>query len=182
MKRLLHVCCANCLADSFEALSGDGAEPVLFFGNPNIHPLVEFRRRRKSVRLLAGRLGAPLEESPYGLESFLERIGGRRRREDGRCGACYAMRMEAAAAKAREVGAESLTTTLLVSRAQDREAVVDAGRRAAEACGVRFESPDVRHLHGADGARPADLALYRQAYCGCVFSEEERFRDTARGT
>ncbi len=181
MKRLLHVCCANCLSDVAGALGGEGVELVLLFANPNIHPLVEFRKRRKSVRLLAGRLGLALKEEPYGLHEFLEAIGASRRREDGRCRACYAMRLGKAATRARELGAEAFTTTLLVSRQQDREAIVEAGERAALEQGVRFESTDLRELHGKDEARPRDLKLYRQGYCGCVFSEEERFRETTRG-
>lgn len=82
---------------------------------------------------------------------------------------------------AREIGADVFTTTLLVSREQDREAVVAAGEHAARAHGVAFEAPDLRHLHGTDAGRPKDLKLYRQGYCGCVFSEEERFRETSRG-
>ena len=179
--RLVHVCCANCLSDVAGALSEEGVELALYFANPNIHPLVEFRRRRKSVRLLAGRLGLGLEEEPYGLREFLAELGGAWRREDGRCRICYRVRLMRAAARARELGAGSFTTTLLVSREQDREAVVDSGERAAREHGVRFDSPDLRDLHGRDLARPRDLKLYRQGYCGCVFSEEERFRETTRG-
>ena len=181
MKRLLHVCCANCLSDAVGALTEDDSEIVLYFENPNIHPLVEWRRRRKSVKLLAKRLGVALEEEPYGLHEFLAWVGKLNRREDGRCRMCYSMRLGKAALRAVELGADVFTTTLLVSHQQDRDAVVEAGERAAREHGVRFESPDLRELHGTDGARPRDLNLYKQSYCGCVFSEEERFGDTTRG-
>ncbi len=181
MKRLLHVCCANCLSDVHEALARDGGELTLLFANPNVHPLVEFRRRRKSVRLLAGRLGLHLDEEPYGLYDFLEAVGERRRSEDGRCRVCYRLRLGTAARRAAELGADAFTTTLLVSRHQDRDAIVEAGEEAARRHGVAFETPDLRDLHGSDLARPRDLKLYRQSYCGCVFSEEERFRETSRG-
>ena len=91
------------------------------------------------------------------------------------------MRLRRAAGRAREKGAEAFTTTLLVSRQQDRAGVVEAGEAAAREFGVAFEAPDLRGLHGTDAARPRDLKLYRQGYCGCVFSEEERFRDSTRG-
>ena len=181
MTRLLHVCCANCLSDVVEEFRKDGAELVLLFANPNIHPLVEFRRRLKSTRLLARRLGLRLEEDAYGLGAFLGALGNRTRREDGRCRTCYAMRLERAAELSRALGARSFSTTLLSSPDQDREALLEAGELAARKWGVAFESPDLRRLHGSDGARPRDLKLYRQSYCGCVFSEEERFRDTSRG-
>ena len=183
MKKLLHVCCANCLSDVIGALRGDGDEVVLLFANPNIHPLVEFRRRRKSVRLLAARLGLELEEDPYGLFEFLEAVRGEEREGEGgaRCRICYGMRLGRAAERAKDLGADAFTSTLLVSRQQDRASVVEAGRAAADEWGVPFEAADLRELHGTDRARPRDLKLYRQGYCGCVFSEEERFRDSSRG-
>ncbi len=181
MRRLLHVCCANCLSDVAGALTEDGSELVLLFSNPNIHPLVEFRKRRKSVRLLAERLGLRLEEDPYGLGGFMEGLGGRFRREDGRCRVCYKMRLSRAAEVARGLGCDSFTTTLLVSRHQDADTLLEVGAAAAESEGVRFDASDLRHLFGTDSARPRDLKLYKQGYCGCVFSEEERFRGTGRG-
>lgn len=181
MKRLLHVCCANCLSDVAGALTEDGAGPILLFSNPNIHPLVEFRKRRKSVRLLAARLGLELKEDAYGLHEFIERLDGRLRREDGRCRVCYEMRLSRAAQVARELGCDTFTTTLLVSRHQDGDLLREVGEAAGEAEGVRFEAPELRHLFGMDSARPRDLKLYKQSYCGCVFSEEERFGGTRRG-
>jgi len=183
MKKLLHVCCANCLADVIDTLRGDGDEVVLLFANPNIHPLVEFRRRRKSVRLLAGRLELALEEDPYGLFDFLDAVKGEERNGSGgaRCRICYGMRLDRTAQRAKEIGADAFTSTLLVSRQQDRASVVEAGRAAAGEWGVPFEAPDLRELHGTDGALPRDLKLYKQGYCGCIFSEEERFRDSSRG-
>lgn len=181
MTKLLHVCCANCLSDCVNAFRRDGSELVLLFANPNIHPLVEYRRRLKSVRLLAARLGLRLEEDPYGLREFLEALGPRTHREDGRCRVCYRMRLVRAAQLACALGAESFSTTLLVSHQQDRDALLEVGRATSEEFGVTFESPDLRDLQGRDEARPQDLKLYRQSYCGCIFSEEERFRDTSRG-
>ena len=157
MTRLLHVCCANCLSDVVEEFVRDGAELVLLFANPNIHPLVEFRRRLKSVRLLAQRLGLRLEEDAYGLRAFLGALGDQTRREDGRCRTCYAMRLARAAEVSRGLGAERFSTTLLASPDQDREALLEAGELATRKWGVTFESPDLRHLHGRDGARPRDL-------------------------
>ena len=181
MKKLLHVCCANCLSDVVGELTKDGTELVLLFSNPNIHPLVEFRKRRKSVRLMAKRLDLQLKEDDYGLDEFIESLGGHFRPKGDRCGVCYALRLGRAARRARELGCDSFTTTLLVSHHQDTALLVEAGNAAAEVEGVPFEVLDLKHLFGTDGARPKDLKLYRQGYCGCVFSEEERFRETARG-
>jgi predicted adenine nucleotide alpha hydrolase (AANH) superfamily ATPase len=142
---------------------------------------VEFRKRRKSVRLLAERLGLRLEEDDYGLDEFIESLGGHVRPKADRCGVCYALRLGRAARRAKELGCDSFTTTLLVSHHQDTELLVKTGKAAAEVEGVPFEVLDLRNLFGTDGARPKDLKLYRQGYCGCVFSEEERFAETARG-
>jgi predicted adenine nucleotide alpha hydrolase (AANH) superfamily ATPase len=181
MKRLLHVCCANCLSDIVKEIGSDGAEIVLYFANPNIHPLVEFRKRRKSVRLLAERLGLRLVEEPYGLHTYLDAVAWAEGDPSARCATCYRLRLGAAAKMAATLGASSFTTTLLVSRQQDRNAIVRAGGEAASDAGVGFDSPDLRSMHGCDAARPKDLKLYKQSYCGCVFSEEERFRDSTRG-
>ena len=122
-----------------------------------------------------------MREDPYGLSEFLAGLKGRFGRDEGRCRVCYEMRLARAADLARELGCGSFTTTLLVSHHQDSGLLREVGERVAEAAGVRFEAPELRHLFKADLARPRDLKLHRQLYCGCVFSEEERFRGTNRG-
>ncbi len=177
--RVVHACCAPCLSAMLEELRGEGAVPTAYFYNPNIHPLLEFRRRLKACQVLAERERLPLVAcGDYGLDAFLDAIGERRARPQ-RCRVCYAMRLEATARHAAEGGFAVFTSTLLVSPQQDRDAIVELGHAAAARFGVAFDDTDRRHLHDAGVERARRLQLYRQQYCGCIWSEFERYRDTA---
>jgi len=113
----------------------------------------------------------------YGLEEFLDAVGAERARP-GRCRVCYALRLEATARYAAEHGFATFTSTLLVSPMQDRETVCQLGHEAARRHGVAFDDTDRRALHDLGLERARQLQLYRQQYCGCIFSEHERYRDT----
>ncbi|HUT36801.1 MAG TPA: epoxyqueuosine reductase QueH [Planctomycetota bacterium] len=176
---LIHACCAPCLCALLDELREDGVVPTALFCNPNIHPLIEFRRRLKACQVLADRERLPLVAcDAYGLESFLDAIGARRARPE-RCHACYAMRLDATARYAAEHGFPRFTSTLLVSPQQDRDALCTLGHAAAGRYGVAFDDTDRRHLHDRGMEQARRLQLYRQQYCGCIFSEHERYRDTA---
>ncbi len=179
---LLHVCCAPCLATALATIRGGGAEGLpplagVFFYNPNIHPLLEFRRRVKALRLYLERDPLPAEiDDEYGLSRYLETVNWRGKRAE-RCAACYAVRLGKTAERAKALGLRGFTTTLLASREQDRDCVRAIGEEAAARHGVRFFPADLRRL-------PPDekrlRGIYKQQYCGCVFSEEERYRDTGK--
>lgn len=175
----LHVCCAPCLAMALATLrADDGAEPAgIIFYNPNIHPLLEFRRRVKALRVYLERdpLSSEIDDS-YGLRTFLEQVAsepGLARRE--RCRRCYRLRLERTAELCEGMGVEAFSTTLLASREQDRDLVADAGEEAARKRGLTFIRKDLRRVLPDEKAL---RGIYKQQYCGCVFSEEERFRDT----
>ena len=103
-----------------------------WFHNPNIHPFMEFRRRLKAVRVLADQERFPVVvDEAYGLTDYLDAIGDRRERP-ARCHACYAMRLEAAAAYAAAHGFAAFTSTLLISPQQDRQAICTLGHTAGE--------------------------------------------------
>ena len=175
---LLHVCCANCLADVLPAVTGEKRELAIHFYNPNIQPLIEYRRRRKSALLLADKLGLKVIDSPPANVhpgEFL--LGSDWRAEQGkRCFSCYRMRLERTAAAAKANGFSAFTTTLLASTEQSHESVLKAGLEAAEHVGVRFLEGDWRELHGKAGGLPKGFSTYKQQYCGCIFSEYERFQ------
>ena len=178
---LLHVCCAPCLAAAREI--PPGAAPGvsrLFFYNPNIHPLLEFRRRETALRVYLERDPLPAEiVSEYGLALFLKSVlvQGEAPERRRRCSACYRLRLDKTAETARLMGLSSFSTTLLASREQDRELVAEIGAEAAARHGTRFVKADFGGLI----PDPARLkGVYRQQYCGCVFSEEERYRDGNR--
>ena len=183
----LHVCCAPCLATALETLrhedSGGRFPPVgrIFFYNPNIHPLLEFRRRVKALRVYLERdpVSAEIDEQ-YGLRDFLSRMAeavreGADRRE--RCRRCYEMRLGRAAGRAGESGFGAFSTTLLASREQDRDMVAEVGREAAKRAGIAFVEGDLRRFVPDEKLL---RGIYKQQYCGCVFSEEERYRNTGK--
>jgi len=176
---LVHACCAACLCALLGELRARQAAFTAYFHNPNIHPLIEFRRRLKAVQVLADRERFPLlADEAYGLEPFLDAIGAQRARPE-RCRVCYALRLEAAAGAAAGHGFPIFTSTLLVSPQQDREAICELGHAAARRHGVAFDDADRRSLHEAGLALARHLQLYRQQYCGCIFSEYDRYLNTA---
>jgi predicted adenine nucleotide alpha hydrolase (AANH) superfamily ATPase len=180
MKLLAHVCCAPCwlaCAPAWDDLVGPDGRWQAFFYNPNVQPFVEFRRRLKACRVLAHDLNLPLVfDAEYGLSRFLDEVDWRR---TNRCPDCYRLRLRETAERARRDGFDHFTTTLLASAQQSREAIVAIGRKLAEETGVAFLEGDWRAL-AADGHEEARRrSIYRQQYCGCVFSEHERYRDTA---
>lgn len=183
LKLLLHVCCALCASKALTALRRDesGAVDVtLYWDNPNIHPLVEWRRRLKAVRMLAEREKLPLLESGtggdsgYGLTPFCRAIRDAEQRP-ARCAVCYAMRMDATAAAAKAAGFDAFSTTLLTSPQQDHARLRAAAESAAARSGVAFFYRDWRQK--PENRQMTNL-LYRQQYCGCAWSECERYAPT----
>jgi predicted adenine nucleotide alpha hydrolase (AANH) superfamily ATPase len=179
MRLLIHVCCAPCLIGPLEALRQEGAQVSGFFYNPNIHPFLEFRKRVKALRVFSEKDDVPLEiVEEYGLEMFIRDVYRPERRE--RCRACHFLRLRRTAERAKEMGLDAFTTTLLGSPHQDHELLRESGERAAEAVGVSFLYRDFRPLHERSLEAARKRQLYLQPYCGCCFSEYERFRDTGK--
>ena len=173
---LVHVCCGPCYLALAGALAEEGYAPTGYFYNPNVHPLIEFRRRLKAARLAAAAVKSEMVYEPrYGLKLFLERVDAT---SGDRCSRCYRLRLDEAARKAREMGFERFTTTLLTSPHQDVGLIEAIGRAAACEAGVEFVGGDRRGLHEEGALLAKRRSLYRQQYCGCVFSEYERFITT----
>jgi hypothetical protein len=174
---LVHACCGECAAAVLEPLRR-GTPFTLFFYNPNVMPLLEFRRRAKSLQVLADaeRLDL-LVDLRYDPKGFLGSVPWDR---PARCEACYRLRLAETARVAADRGFEAITTTLLVSVHQDHEAVRRIGEEAAEARGLRFHYEDWRPLAERGPREARRRNLYRQQYCGCLFSEQERFAPTRR--
>ena len=173
MTVLLHLCCGPCTIFPLTALRAQGRSVQGYFYNPNIHPFREFRQRIASLEDLALRTSLPVEyEREYGLREYLRKVVFH---EEERCLLCYRMRLEATAKKARELGAEGFSTTLLYSRYQRHEAIRALGEELAEQYGVAFLYEDFRTgwQKGIDAS--LEMGLYRQPYCGCIYSEQERY-------
>jgi len=178
MRILLHICCAACAIGAHRELTAHGHEVCGLFYNPNIHPLIEFRRRLKSLKVLQESLPLPVVYvEHYGLREYLDRVDWR---GPARCADCYRLRLDRTAAEARARGFEAISTTLLTSGHQDHDLVRSIGAECAQARGVRFFYQDWRSLAEENRRWAGELRLYRQQYCGCVFSEYDRFKDTTR--
>ena len=170
---LLHTCCAPCSVYCVSSLREVGIEPVSFWFNPNIHPYQEYRARRDTLISYAEAIGLELlVRENYGLRTFVEAVGGDL---DHRCGYCYTCRLEETARYAAEHGFTAFSTTLLVSPYQDHEGICRAARQLAERYGVPFLYRDFRPGFRRGQAEARERGLYMQKYCGCVFSEEERY-------
>lgn len=158
------------LHDSF----GEQIDIRGFFYNPNIHPLLEFRKRLKSVLVLNERLKLPLDMvDAYDPSVFLKDVWNQG--APNRCERCYIQRLDATAAAAVKAGYPCFSSTLCVSTQQSHDAIKRAGERAAQKHGITFIYEDLRIW---SEKTPRRSGIYRQQYCGCLFSEQERFANT----
>ncbi len=173
MKTLLHICCAPCANQCIEVLRGDKLEVAGFWFNPNIHPFTEYRARRNCLREYAAAIDLPLlEQDDYGLRPFVRAVA---ENIDGRCNVCYEMRLFEAARQAKEGGFDSFTSSLFISPYQNHELMRETAERAASQYGVEFLYRDFRPYFKAGQEKARELNMYIQKYCGCVFSEQERY-------
>ena len=173
MKTLLHICCAPCANQCIEVLRGDKIEVTGFWYNPNIHPYTEYRARRDCLREYAGTIDLPLlEKNDYALRPFVRAVA-----EDleHRCVKCYEMRLFEAAKAAKGGGFDSFTSSLFISPYQNFELMRETAERAAKEYNVEFLFRDFRPYFRAGQEKARELGFYMQKYCGCVFSEEERY-------
>lgn len=177
MDTLLHICCAPCSVACVDWLRADGIEPAGYWYNPNIHPFTEYRQRKDTLVGYAKEIGLSLTlEDEYGLRPFIGAVCGDL---DHRCGFCYRCRLEAAARYAAANGFSSFTTTLLISPYQNRELICRTGEQLGAQYGVAFLPRDFRPRFREGQQKARQLGLYMQKYCGCIFSEEERYSKRA---
>jgi predicted adenine nucleotide alpha hydrolase (AANH) superfamily ATPase len=164
------------VAEHFQSV---GYEVAAWFFNPNIHPPEELARREETMAQAARAAGLPLLGGGprSSLAEFLLRLARNRGR---RCRGCYQLRLEQAAREAAEEGYQAFATTLTISPYQDLQAIQEIGESEAAAAGVRFAFADLRGHYHTSAERARGLQLYRQNYCGCVFSLLERAERRAR--
>ncbi|MBR3228915.1 epoxyqueuosine reductase QueH [Candidatus Saccharibacteria bacterium] len=175
MKVLMHTCCAPCSVYCIDSLRAEGFEPTLFWYNPNIHPYSEYKLRRDCLKEYAKKVNAKLvlyEE--YGLDEFCKNVVGD---INNRCvNYCYPKRLGETVRYAAEHGYEYFTTTLLVSPYQKHEELKKVCEELARLSGVKFLYRDFREGFREGQAKAREVGLYMQKYCGCIFSEEERYQ------
>jgi len=173
MNVLLHTCCGPCTIHPLEALRGEGLSVTGFFYRHNIHPYRECQRREETLQAYAQQQSLPLIVTPgYDLEGFLRHAVFR---ESERCRVCYHDRLQAAALEARRGGFAAFSSTLLYSRHQQHEVIRGLGEAIARETGVEFLYRDFRPGWQAGIAASKALGMYRQPYCGCIYSEKDRY-------
>jgi predicted adenine nucleotide alpha hydrolase (AANH) superfamily ATPase len=173
MKILLHICCAPCTVYTAANLSTSGHQVRGFFYNPNIHPYQEFARRMATLEDYAAKIRLPIIwDRNYHLEEFLRTIVFR---EQDRCRFCYYLRLKATAQVAKGGKFDAFTSTLLYSKFQNHEVIRELGQQVVQEVGVPFYYVDFRKGWATGNAQSKKLGLYKQQYCGCIFSERDRF-------
>ena len=174
MKLLLHTCCAPCSVYCIDELRNENIEPTIYWYNPNIHPYQEYKARRDCLKEYTKSIDIEaVFEEDYGLREFCKNVV-----DDlgNRCkNYCYRLRLEQVAKYAKENGYDAFSTTLLVSPYQNHEALKELGKELAEKYNIQFIYRDFRIGFREGQAKARELGLYMQKYCGCVFSEEDRY-------
>jgi len=173
---LLHICCAPCAIHPTEELRKEnGSDVTGFFYNPNIHPRQEMERRRDALLDYAEKEKLEVVFDDYDERDFFDKIGDEKE-PPARCGICWRMRLERTALYAVRHGFDAFTTTLLVSPYQDYGMMAKIGSELSEELGIAFLARDWRPGFRKAQQLARERGIYRQKYCGCVFSIKERSR------
>lgn len=172
---LLHICCGPCALYPVSRLREQGYAVTGLFHNPNIHGVAEYLRRRDALLEAAQKLNLDVHflDAEYDPRLFFRAVA---HKEADRCPECYRLRLERTFAFAREHGFPTVSTTLLYSKYQNHEAILDRGQCLELETGIHFLGQDFRPgwQEGIDLSR--EWGLYRQNYCGCLYSEMDRHR------
>jgi len=172
-KILLHCCCAHCTAYTAQYLREQGYEVSAFWYNPNIHPFLEHEERLGALKTLAQTLELPLTVTDgYAMPEYFRRVA---RHEAERCRCCFEMRLTKTAEYAREHSFDAFTTTLLISPQQKHELIREVGERLAQEKSIPFLYVDLRKRYSDSRHITKPMNLYRQQYCGCIYSDWERY-------
>ncbi len=172
---LLHTCCGPCGTYSVDHLRRAGFALTAFWYNPNIHPFTEHRLRLESLRRFAQGAELPLIEAEgYDIPLYFRAVAGKESYGE-RCRECYRLRLGRTAREARARGIPTFSTTLLISPYQEHDLLREVGEEVGLAHGVAFHYEDLRPGFRESRRLARELGLFRQKYCGCLFSEWERF-------
>jgi len=180
MNILLHTCCGPCALYPLRTLRSAGHDVTGFFHNPNIHPYQEYVLRRDAVVRMVELESMPLiMHDDYDLEGFLSNVAAA---PDQRCTYCYASRLRATARVAAEGGFDAFSAALLYSRFQRHDEIRELGEQAGREFGIAFHYVDFRPGWQEGIRLSRELGLYRQQYCGCIYSEKDRYHPREKQT
>lgn len=178
-KLLLHSCCAPCSSYVLEYLN-KYFDITVYYYNPNIFPPEEFYKRSdEQVKFTEAFLNGKAEviQEAYENEKFYETVKGLEQEPEGgaRCRKCFALRLEKTARFAKEHGFDYFTTTLSISPHKNAAALNEVGGEIGEKIGVSYLFSDFKKRNGylRSCALSKEYGIYRQDYCGCVFSKKE---------
>ena len=174
MKLLMHTCCAPCSVYCIDTLRKEGIEPTLYWYNPNIHPYTEYKARRDCLKEYANSINVQaIFEENYGLDEFCREAV---KDLKARCtNYCYPVRLRKTFEYAKENGYDTVTTTLLYSIYQKHDFIKEYMEQLSKEFEIDFLYRDFRVGFWEGHQKAHDIGLYMQKYCGCIFSEEDRY-------
>lgn len=176
-KILLHACCGICSGYPITMLKELGYDVVVYFCNPNLDTEEEFQKRLDAQKKVCKHFGVDLITEKYNHEEYLAFVKGLENEPERgkRCEKCIKLRLKHASLKAKEIGAEKFTTSLVISPHKNYEMISGMGEKIAEEEGLMYLSIDFKKKDGflKTNTISKELALYRQKYCGCEFAKKE---------
>lgn len=173
MNLLLHTCCAPCSIYCIDSLLKEDIKPTIYWYNPNIHPYTEYKNRKEALENYAKYIDISyIIQDEYGLKKFCSNVINNLH---NRCVYCYTTRLKKTAKYAKENGFDSISTTLLISPYQNHNLIKRLGEEIAKRYNLQFIYRDFRQGFREGQAKARQLYIYMQKYCGCIFSEEERY-------
>jgi predicted adenine nucleotide alpha hydrolase (AANH) superfamily ATPase len=172
---LLHCCCAPCLITAVERLKN--YEIIVFFFNPNIHPYEEYKRRLENVRRYCNSKNITLYEGEYDIDSWFKetrKIENYEREPEGgkRCSACFELRLRKTSELAFSKEIKFFSTTLTLGENKNYGLINIIGKKLGDEPGLYFVELNLKKKNGVGLSlkKSCDCNVYRQNYCGCVFS------------
>jgi len=173
LKLLLHICCAPCSIYPVKILQEMDMDIMGFFYRHNIHPFQECMKREETLKQYSESIGLKMIwQKDYQIEKFLQSIVFR---EKERCRYCHYDRLKATALVAKKGKFQGFTTTLLYSKFQNHELIKQTGEALAKKYGLKFFYHDFREGWKSGIEESKRLEMYRQQYCGCIYSEKDRY-------
>lgn len=173
-KLLLHICCAPDGSIPVPDLISEGWNVTGFFYGSNIHPLDEYMKRLEAVNILKSHNNIECVACKYNPAEWLKSVEGLENEPEGgkRCTQCFKIQLEACADEAVKLGCEYISTTLTISPHKNVNLINSIGENAASSHGLKWEKRIWRKNNGflRSVKMSRELGLYRQNYCGCVFS------------
>jgi len=173
MKMLMHICCGPCTIYPLKELRVHHHDVTGLFYNPNIHPYQEYERRLTTLKDYAEKVFLNvIWTEGYPMEEFLRRVASR---PEDRCVYCLSDRMKYTAQTAKKENYDAFTSTLLYSRFQKHDLIREIGEELSRQVGVAFHYQDFRVGWNEGVKISKEMEMYRQPYCGCIYSEKDRF-------